>query len=68
MNANKSLIEFILPDSGEVVYAKDLREARQKLARFNYKREDLQSIVTYEEYESGTYLTHHGAKFDDERV
>lgn len=51
----RDLVEFVLPSSGEVVYARNLREAKEKLSRFNYTHEELQSVVTAEEYESGNY-------------
>lgn len=60
MKNAKNLIEFVLPASGEVVYAASHREAREKLCRFGYSRAELQGIVTAEEYSSGTYLKHDG--------
>lgn len=56
--SKENLTEFILPESGEVVYAINIQEARRKLSRFNYTREELQSVVTAAAYENGTYLTH----------
>lgn len=60
MNKVKNLIEFVLPTSGEVVYATSPREAREKLCRFGYSHQELQGIVTAEEYSSGVYLKHDG--------
>jgi hypothetical protein len=58
--ANAELIEFVLAASGEIVYARTLFEAREKLARFNYSHEELQTVVTAVEYEDGSYLRHNG--------
>lgn len=60
MNKVNNLIEFVLPTSGEVVYATSHREAREKLCRFGYSHKELQSIVTATEYSSGAYLKHSG--------
>ena len=60
MKNAKNLIEFVIPVSGEVVYAANHREAREKLCRFGYSHAQLQGIVTAAEYDSGTYLKHNG--------
>jgi uncharacterized protein YecE (DUF72 family) len=60
MAHNADLIEFVLPASGEIVYARTHREAREKLARFGYSREELQAVATAVEYEAGSYLRHNG--------
>jgi len=58
MDKESNLIEFILPSSGEVVYAGSLCEAREKLARFHYTHEELDSIVNADDYIGK--LTHNG--------
>lgn len=60
MKNKENLTEFILVTSGEVVYAINIQEAREKLSRFNYTQEELQFIVTADAYENGTYLTCNG--------
>ena len=53
----KEYKEYILVDSGEVVYASSLREAREKLSRFKYTWAELQTVVAAEDYENGKYVT-----------
>lgn len=57
MKGNLTLKEYILADSGEVVYASSLQEAREKLSRFKYTWAELQTVVAAEDYENGKYVT-----------
>jgi hypothetical protein len=57
MKGNLTLKEYILADSGEIVYATSLREAKEKLSRFHYTHAELQSVVAIEDYEGGKYVT-----------
>ena len=57
MKGNLTLKEYILTDSGEIVYAASLQEAKEKLSRFHYTHAELQSVVAAEDFENGKYVT-----------
>jgi hypothetical protein len=50
--------EFVVPISGEVVEATDRVEAIQKMARLRYTPEELEAIMTIEEYVAGSFVNY----------